>query len=444
LTPFERLQFWESRPGSANQIVAVLDFAGRFQAQLFQEALYLVLQRHPLLVSRLAMQRGRPRAFYWPQPAEEISNWGQEFIYWQPQNANWQPGALEKLPDVHPASGPACAMTVQYNESYCRWIMQTHHMASDGVGGLQAIREVLRVYHWLASSRQGDFPLRDLNDRLLRSRGRARWFHGSALWRLPMKWVGLFGASKFLLRNPVSLERPNADSATDGPLVFVEARLSRSQAARLRSVARNQGVTVNSLLLAYWLIALDRQRQEQVGGSLKSYFRLIVPTNLRRGRDIALPACNQVSLVYVDRRADQLEHPEGLAAGIDYEMSVIRRLGLADTFLVALGALDWIPGMLRRCAGRRWGWATSYVTNLGPLLDRLHTPVDEAGQSQVGDLTLTDIRLLPPLRAGIPVALAVCQYARSLRFTLHYRPSTISDRQAQQLLQHFENCLKTL
>jgi len=147
-------------------------------------------------------------------------------------------------------------------------------------------------------------------------------------------------------------------------------------------------------------------------------------------------------MVYVDRWPREMEHVDGLAAGIDFEMSVIRRWGLSGTFLLALEVLGWLPGLIRWHARRPSGWATSYVTNLGPIMDRLR--VGQAGPlSQVGPLTLTDIRMLPPLRPALPAALAVHFYGGQFCLTLHHDPREIPAEQAAELIRMLLNRLRT-
>lgn len=470
LTAFERLQFWETQVGFPNQIVAVLDFVGSFQPDRFRQAAALVVPRHPLLYSRLyGPLHGRDdvaREFAWPPASEMVI---EDYLEWQEQPADWQPGDSVVVPDVHPQHGPGFRWSVQFNATRCRWIMQTHHGVCDGVGGLQAIRELLQTYHWLSHGSPAESPLRPLNPQRLLRRGRGygpavgRWWQRLAKW--PMKWIGLFGASKFLWRRPVSIEAldgplPSSvsqsispDSPTASPadmaispdrggVHWVEGELSVSQSQRLRQQARDQGVTVNSWVLAHWLVALDLLRRQCGRTTERDWYRLIIPTNERTAGDVALPACNQVSMVYVDRRPGEMEYIDGLAKGIDFEMSVIRRFSLSGTFVLAIRLLSWVPGLLRWYARRPSCWATSYVTNLGPILDRLR--VGRQGElSQVGDLVLQQIRLLPPLRPGLPAALAVHFYASRLCFTLHYQPERLPAVQAEYLLASFLNRLRT-
>jgi len=471
LTAFERFQYWETRPGYPNQIVAVLDYSGEMDSDLFLEAVGLVLPRHPLLSSRLRTSHQRPRDFHWPQPLplalqRAVTDPGvalersalrealRDYVRFSPQAATWEPAGLEDLPEVDPAIGAAFRLTIQFNQTHGRWIMQTHHVVCDGVGGLQAIRELIQVYHWLKGGRVGVFPLRPLQQARLRRRGRlirrgGGWgIHWRQLWQLPMKWIGLFGAVKFLLRRPVRLDDEAATAeakslGASGQITWLDGRLTTGQTKRLRQLARESNVTVNSLILAHWLVALNVVRRLRLDGKPGECYRLMVPTNERLGGDVALSACNQVSMVYVDRWPSDMEYVDALAAGIDFEMSVIRRWSLSNTFVVALTLFSWVPGLVRWYARRPTCWATSYVTNLGPVLERLRVGLTSDKRAEVGGLTLNQIRLLPPLRPALPVALAVCFYADALQVTLHYDATALSRGQAEQLLTAFLNRLKT-
>jgi hypothetical protein len=470
LTAFERFQFWETRPGFPNQIVAVLDFAGRFDAGQFVDTVARVLPRHPLLRSRIKTAGQAPVAFVWadggPHPEDgsptatserdstedldkQIERDGlRDYLRLQPQSDDWQPQELGHVPQVQPENGPSFCLTILFNRTRSRWVMQTHHAVCDGVGGLQFIRELLQVYHWLSSEPEKPFPLRPLLMERLQKRGRLLRGSGSLtnrLTKLPMKWIGLFGASKFLWRRPVRLGgASSAAAAAPSEMACVNGRLTASQTRRLRQTAKEFGVTVNSLLLSYWLTALHRFRSQDAGSMAtdRDCYRLMIPTNERSGGDVALSACNQVSMVYVDRWPSEMEHIDGLAAGIDFEMSVIRRWGLSGTFLLALNLFGWFPGLTRWYARRPKCWATSYVTNLGAIWENLR--VGRSGDyAQVGELTLTEIRLLPPLRPALPAALAVHFYAGQLCLTLHHDQREISPEEANTLLQILLNRLRT-
>ena len=476
LTSFECFQFWETRADFPNQIVAVLDFEGPFEPRLFVEAVARVLPRHPLLYSRLQLAGQTPVAFGWsagqpglagsvpssrsndlpPDSLEKmLADFGlQEYVRLQTQTDDWRPPHLVDVPNLQPDQGPPLCLTIQYNRHQCRWIMQTHHVVCDGLGGLQVVREFLQVYHWLHAEPRPAFPLRPLDQGRLRNRGRlirGNSFLWARLKRWPMKWIGLFGASKFLWRRPISLARasvpPESEAAqtpVPSPTLWVDGRLTKAQTLRLRQIAKEFGVTVNSLLLAHWLATLHWFRCQSKSSLPQSHdcYRLMIPTNERTGGDVGLSACNQVSMVYVDRWAREMENIDGLAAGIDFEMSVIRKWGLSGTFLLALRLFTWFPGLIRWYARRPNCWATSYVTNLGPIMDRLRVgQVEEL--SRVGELKLTDVRLLPPLRPKLPAALAVHQYGGQLCLTLHHDPQEISAERATTLLGMFLNRLRT-
>lgn len=371
---------------------------------------------------------------------------------------------LPHLPPVHPGGEYSsrifiqCFATEQGQRS--RLILQTHHMACDGVGGLTVIRELLQVYHQLCTGPQAPSDLPPLSVARLKQRG--RWFRWeSALWwKIPVQSIGLFGATKFLFRSPLRIGNETAAPA-DNPLRssdelrFVADWLSVAQSRWLRHAANRWKVTVNSLLLAVWLISLAdlegrRASQLVAGGSAKPkrntspWLRLMIPVNQRQALDRELSACNRVSLVYVDRRPAELEDLQGLAMGINYEMSVMRRLNLTQTFSFAMSLMNWMPGLLRWHSRRSNTWATSYVTNVGPMMEGIPTASNQRRQAIIGDCVLEKVSLLPPLRNGTPIALAVCQYAKRIGFTVHYNDRVVSSEDAQWLMQRFLNQLKTL
>lgn len=436
LTSFERYQYWETQPGHPNQITAIFDFDGPLDANLLVRAATMVRQRHPLLMAQLLTHVERPVSWVVGGPdrlpivVREVSD--------------WQRDQLPSLEQVNPTTERAGCLTVLHNQRKSQWILQTHHAACDGVGGLQVIRELVQAYHELSHGRTPSFrplPPERLLERNSWKRDWAQW------WKAPLQLLGLFGATKFLLRHPVEMEADPLKLAEFEPPTGTECleyQLTASQTRRIRDWARQAGVTVNSLILAYWMIALDQWIAKSRSLRDDSIYRLVIPTNERQGRDINLSACNRVSLVYVDRRRRELREPDALMHGIQYEMGVMRRLGLTRTMLLALRIMGWIPGILKRHARTPKCWATSYVTNLGAALNRLNVDRDSEGRSIAGGLTLERVRLLPPLRPGTPLAMAVHQYSGRLSFSLHYQVAAIPPAEAQRILGYFLNRLRTL
>lgn len=438
-TAFESYQYWETQPGHSNQITAVVDFRGPLRTDVLSQALGRLRERHPMLTARMVLDSQRPVAW-------ESGGSDRLPLILQPHTEGFDPDTLPASPTIDPAGDLTGCLTVRYGPGQCQWVLQTHHAACDGVGGMQAIRELIQDYHH--HSVGTEWQPRPLSDQRLVERG--RWRREGSWWQLPLQSIALFGASKFLLRPIVALESelpvpPSGDAVNEPPNGCCQLTLSESQTGRVRQLARQAGVTVNSLIMAYWMIALDQWVVGHQNVRDRSWYRLVVPTNERTAADTRLSACNRVSLVYVDRRKRELEHAEALMHGIHYEMGVMRRLRLTRTLLVALRGMQWVPGLLRRHAQTPRCWATSYVTNLGGVMNRLDLPVNSSGETTAGELTLERIRLLPPLRPGTPLALAVHQYAGRLNFSLHYRPhDDLLSSDAAWILSRLGHRLKTL
>lgn len=476
ITAFERYQYWETRTGHPNQIAAVFDFHGQIRTDVFTEAVNQVRRRHPLFSATMHLSGQSPTRWKL-NPEDRVP------VVFLPSSQALDFDNLPLLPPIHPAETPAGRLTVRYDsKDRCQWILQTHHSHCDGVGGLQIIRELMQVYHSRCSESELDLRPLPIERLIARDKWRGEW---SQLWKKPLQLLGLFGASKFLLRKIVDLSQAKSadnpggtssksecsglqteesasestsESASESDdqakpeipaseaveFSHVDHQLTVSQTKRLRQLAKQSGVTVNSLLLAHWMVALHQWNVKHRDCTDRDWYRLVIPTNERNLSDLNLSACNRVSLVYVDRQVREFEYPEALMQGIHYEMSVMRNLNLTRTMLLALRIMNWIPGVLRHHARSEKCWATSYVTNLGGVFDRLNTPLNADRQSVVGDLTMQRIRLLPPLRPGTPIALAVNIYARRIGFTVHVDSKYLSRTDAQQILRYFLNRILTI
>ena len=503
LEPFEELQYWESQPGFRNQVIAILDFRGQCDRTLFRRALGIVLARHPLTFGQLHVRKEQPRSFTWNAATAPLAknsdltglptlsdDWLDQILHFEttPTSLFVIDRQVAQRCDVDPLQinrGPLLKLTVREHTDGIRWILQTHHVICDGLGGMQMVRELLQVYDWLfkqtsATQPAPEFPLRELESAKLRYRGRSgqgkRW---RAWLEMPMKAIGLLGATKFLCRRPVQLtttlprltstqpsgmdekqektpsnnrlvgtgethQLDQVEHPGDRQIQWIDGSISREVTRRLTEHARGNNVTLNSLLVALWLKTLETYQKQQGNHREEDWYRVIVPTNERTLSDLSLPACNRVSLVYVDRRSRDMEYLESLVGGINFEMGVIRRWGLSSVFLSIIRLLRWVPGVLRWYGQESQGWATSYITNLGAILEGLRLERDEDGRWIVGQLRLESSHLLPPLRRYLPAVLAIHRYRQQLRFSLHFEHSDWGRPRAETIMKLFVNRIKTL
>ncbi|HMP78346.1 MAG TPA: hypothetical protein PKD54_02730, partial [Pirellulaceae bacterium] len=253
------------------------------------------------------------------------------------------------------------------------------------------------------------------------------------VWKQP---IALFGAAKFLLRRFQTLESPNGLAeqalAADYPAVLT-VRYEREEVSALRRAAHRTGVTLNSILLAGTFAATDAWLRGQSSYSPHEYLRIIVPISIRLPADVTMPACNRASLVQLDRLSREMADREGLARGIDFELGLIRRWHLDKMFLLAVRVNAVSTRWLQYRTARQTRRATTMLTNLGRPFLKTGLPVEHR-QLTMGGHVLSDVELVAPIRAGMPLSLAAVEYAGRLHLTLHYDSRVVSSEPARQFL----------
>jgi hypothetical protein len=152
--------------------------------------------------------------------------------------------------------------------------------------------------------------------------------------------------------------------------------------------------------------------------------------------DRRLPAANVVSMVFLDRRDQDLRDPQRLMESIHQEMSLIKRLQLGLTFVLSLKVCPWLPGGIRRMTRNRRCAATAVFTTYGEIRERSSLPYED-GHVVVGGAVLRSVDALPPLRPLTCVALGGLAYAGRFHVTLHYDSRVLTAASAHQLIEDY-------
>jgi hypothetical protein len=318
-------------------------------------------------------------------------------------------------------------------------LVQFHHAITDGIGIFDFIEDLLLLYNreivrrsgHLAESAPAPPPRRQ---ELLHSRGR---FHLNLLdWWRRLPW-DMARYRAFFRRQPTPLrlegeapgERPSPVHPGMSPLdAAVREVWSEARTKALSAEAKAQGVTLNDLLVTRYFRALREWQGEKRGP-----IRVSVPTSLRLPADAELPSTNVVSMVFLDRTEDVIRDEGALLASVATEMRRIKdqRLGLA-----MIRILTWfarLPGVLALFFRLPICQTTSVLTNLGrpfagsPLMG-------QDGLVRAGDVTMTGVDTLPPVRPLTTVSLSVNGYAGKLSLTLRYDGRLMSRAAAKRCL----------
>ena len=388
LEPMEQYQLSDDRPTQPSTYYLRLGLEGQFDRRTLEQAVRAAAARHPMLT---AVVQGKGRRTRWVAAEDQHPE-----VHWD--------GDLER--DVARTTAPidlrsqiGLRVWVCEAEGRTRLWLVLHHACCDGMGAVQFAEDLLAVY---AAALEGGTPkLRPLRAERLRDRG---IYAGSRLtqWlRWPFEVLCIAGSAEYFLQRPVPLALPDAEAA-DGSdpsprLAAPRHRFTADETEALLSAARQQGATLNDVLLRDLFLAaqdwIDRHRAEEKTGQV----RIMVPVNLRTRLHAEMPAANCVCMINVDRRVYRWKDLGKMLRRVSWEMGLIKRWRLGITMLRIIQLVRMITGSLKVLLPVDRCLASCVLSNLGmPLRD---SPLADAdGCIRVGNVELVEVELLPPIR----------------------------------------------
>jgi len=437
MTSIERFHLLDDQPAWPNWIGSILDFEGVVDPVLARKAIDIVLPRHPMIASRVSSRSG-----HW-----EVDPGAEPVIRFETcEDIDQQP--FPPRPDIRRSAG---SMFVAYTDGRRTriWLL-IHHALCDGIGGLQFVREWMQVYDGLFHCRTELPRLGKLDPATLGKRNKlylASRRYLVHLWKQP---IALFGAMKFIFRKFVILgdKQPGnvssrAAQEIPGWPVMKSADIGAVATGKIRRAARKARVSLNDWVAGCLFEALLSSLAKTPTENGPQHIRLIVPISLRSAIDRALPAANRTTLVQLDRcQADTVPRIR-LMQGIAYELGLIRSWQLDRLFLIAMRVVGCSNLLLRRNARWQKYRATTLLTNLGKPLLRLGLERDSESRLQSGNLVLTSMDLVPPVKNGMPVSFAVHQYRKWIRISMQYDPAALSEPAASRILSEFASRIES-
>lgn len=415
LTVLEEVLYWLDRPSYPVACFARLTLSRLPDRAAMEAAARVVVRRHPLLRARVVERRGG-------RPAWRVLDEAAPDLRWLDRPGG---GSYPALSPPDPRREPGCRFLVVPGEPGpgCDLVVQWHHLCGDGLAVARVIHELLVAYDRAASGARGEPDLPPLDPEALRRRGglTAGWL----LRLLPGQAVGLKGAAQFLFRSPVPIV-PHVPAPATDPLPpgypAVETTTLDGPATRgYRRRAVASGVSLHELLTRDVFLALRRWGRQAGHLDDDRWLRLMVPVSLRGAEDRLVPAANQVSAVFLDRRGRDMEDARGLLRGIHDELDQIRRHRLRYTFLLASALARSWPGGLRRQAGSDRCRVSALLTNLGKLFQGSALAGPD-GRLVAGGTRVEEVEFVAPFQPHVCAAFCAYVYAGRLRLTLHRDP----------------------
>ncbi len=435
LTALEEYMLCDDRPAYPMTGVIRLRFSGFLNRAAWEAAVSTVVQRHVLLRATISRTMGR-RPHWVDQP-----EW-RPVVAWRPDVNAW---GFPSAGYIDVTQEPGTRFWVVERDDGHDAVLQVHHAKADALGLTRIVEDLLLAYAGRTAPDGPPTTLPELDTAGFGQRGAPGLTVGRFLKILHLQVAGLLGVLEFLMRSPVPLSGPPGamDMSTPPPAYPTACRhdFSLDETRNLLQAAKSQGVTANDLLVRDLFLAVTRWRQKHGMGSPRDWLRFSIPMNLRRPEDGLMPMANSVSSVFLDRRPTDCTDANGLLDGIRRQMQRIKRMRLQYIFLLSLGLSRMLPGGLAARMHTDKCQLTTYVSNVGVLLDKLALP-RRGGKIVSGNVVLESLDYVIPLRPFVNASFCIYTYAGCLSVLMHPDFRTLSPAVANSLLQEFTEQLR--
>jgi hypothetical protein len=429
LRGYESFALLDETPQYPMTFVIELQLSGELHREALESAYRDTLALHPLLTARV--ERSRWHASRWV-PAES------------PPPLNWTAAHDPPLQDPGPidiAAEPGVRLWALADPRSPRLLLQFHHAATDGLGSLQFIGDLLARYGRL-TARPGEAipePAPVHIDRL---------HERETLWPTPAF------RSRFLRRSlrraweqwrqrpcQVAGRRDNWPLQAAPYPAYHTRVLDAGQVLALKSQAAGRLATLSDLAtLAYWRTLRDWS-ERHARCDPRHVWRLSVPVSLRLPQHDDSPAANHLSLMLLARRGAELDDDAAV-------LSYLRRareacLGSCEgrmfTYWAGGLARNW-PWLYRLGAGRG-EYCSAILANIGDVRRHLRGrfPLDR-GRIVAGSVRLEALLGAACVRHGARVAASFGTYAGQMFLNLNVDPAYLDraagDELADSLVSH--------
>ncbi len=388
LEPMEQYQLADDWPTQPSTYYLRLGLEGQFDRPAFEQAVRMAAPRHPMLQAVVQTEGRRTRWVAAEDPRPEV--------HW---DSDLERDVARTTPPIDLRRQIGLRVWVCEGNGRTQLWLVLHHACCDGLGAVRFAEDLLAAY--AAQLEGGELELPPLQTERLRDRGIYAASRLGQWLRRPFEMLCIAGSAEYFLQRPVPLALPDAEAADEGDpsprLAAPRHRLTVDETEALRSAAREQGATLNDLLLRDLFLAaqdwIDRHRAEEKTGRV----RIMVPINLRTRLHADMPAANCVCMINVDRRVHRWKDLGKMLRVVSWEMGLMKRWRLGVTMLRIIQLVHWITGSLKALLPRDRCLASCVLSNLGtPLRD---SPLADAeGRIRAGNVELVEVELLPPLR----------------------------------------------
>lgn len=428
-TPFEEYMQRDDRPSHTMSFCIELLLEGELQRDAFFSALEGAISRHPLLNSVLT-RRWLGQSVW--KPAEI------------PPQIEWveaeSPPRLPTPPfqDITQEAGlRVWALAIPQTP---RIVFQFHHAAVDGVGALEFIGDWLALYGQQTTPAGEEEPeLADIAQESLKTRGnlgaescRVRdWLPAF----LSLTWENLSSFGVPLARRREPQQREPVEEIGFPP--YLTRILEADELASIKQAAARWGVMPNEIYTSVMIQTLQRWNLRQFPKQ-RGWVRMGMPVSLRTPLQEGCPAANQVSMLLLNRRLEQLDDFGSTLKFVHkFCHKMIGGVG-APTFVRNLAWMRYVPGMLWLMTRLPVSFSTGVFANVGDVKRQFRGrfPLVK-GRIRAGSVIMDGLLGAAPIRPRTGVATSVGTYGRRLFINMNYDRGILTRGDAEEILDLF-------
>lgn len=437
LTPFEEYMLWDDRADYPMTFVVRMEFDGKLDRDAITNALPKALSRHPLLQANVKPAKGNRDCWVAAEnPAVEIS-WG----------AIDEPLELPHGEAIDLRREVGLRVWIRTAEDRCVITTQFHHASCDGIGAYQMLGDWLWFYADLVGEPvESSLPMFDPSQLRMRVKAaynveRYRDKDGKLVYDRSEEMMMAMQTMRSLA--PVRNRKPDAAAEPLFP-GLCDFEFDKVRYKKLRHVAEARGQTTNELLIQQLLVSLntwsEMQRERHRG-----QYCIMMPMDLRESDTRLSTAANLVTYALIHRRRSEcIDSPE-LINSLAQELLKLKHARHKTTFMNLLAFLVRFPRWLKRGFLSRRRLATAIVSNTGDPTKRFSVSFpSENGLLRAGNLLLTDINGVPPMRNGTRLTISVFTYRRVLKICLRCDPKHFTVADSRAFLAHYVATIEAL
>lgn len=428
LTPFEQLMLADDRPAYPMTFFIEIAVSGNLKRTEFESAFQSSLNRHPLLIA--VIKRSWLRKEWVPAASHPKVRWNDGF----PSQTSTSSRCSLDL-----KQSPGLRTWVDHEASGSRILFQFHHAATDGIGAIQFIGDLLAHYGRATTTDQAERPsLEPVDSHRLKIRGNP-WETSKKPPRLIRRW--LFRLFEVLSVHPTPIRRRtaarNLSTQTSQPL-FRTQFLERAEVKMLSAAAKEYGVTLNELLSLAMFKTLHAWNVKHSRKLDRDSYRIGLPASTRTPDHDDSPAANIVSYIFLTRHGHQIDDTQAMLDFIAAESRQVLNGRETGLVLLSIEAGNFIPGVMRLLCRLPVCIATTVLANVGDVKRQLRNrfPIRK-GKCVAGNVTLEHLLGAAPVRPGTHVATSVGKYAGRLIVNMNCDPLLFTSTEADEFAATF-------